>query len=303
MLGFKKATLKKKLDLFPYLLISPTVILTLAIMLFPILTIFSLSTQNYSMNHISQRAFIGLTNFKNIFTSDTLFRTSTLISLKWVLIEVLLQVVLGLAIALLLNQTFRGRGVVRAIIFSPWAVSGVLTTMLWILMYNESIGVINDILKKLHIISTNIAWLGNPSTVFGAVVVAELWRGLPFFAITLLAALQSVPMDIYESCAIDGCGKIRRLFFITLPFLKDTIILTTLLRCIWEFNSMDMIFTMTNGGPMNLTTTLSIYLMQTSIVQNNYGYGAALAVIVFLGLLIFSIFYMNISKYGENSNE
>ena len=85
--------------------------------------------------------------------------------------------------------------------------------------------------------------------------------------------------------------------------MKDTIILTTLLRCIWEFNSMDMIFTMTNGGPMNLTTTLSIYLMQTSIVQNNYGYGAALAVIVFLGLLIFSIFYMNISKYGENSNE
>jgi len=202
-----------------------------------------------------------------------------------------------------LNQKFKGRGIARAISLVPWAVSGVLVTMLWTLMYDQSSGLINDLLMKTGIISEKVAWLANPKTFFSAVVVAELWRGVPFFAINILAALQSIPEDIYEASAIDGCGKVKTFIYITLPFLKESIIFATLLRGIWEFNSIDMIFTLTNGGPMNQTTTLPIYMMKTAIIKGNYGYGSAIGVVTFLFLLVFAVLYIKLSHFGGEKNE
>lgn len=288
---------------FPYMLLAPTVILIAAIMMFPLVSVFQLSLQDYSLTSLYNKGFVGIGNFVKIFTEDALFFPSVILTFKWVFLEVALQLVLGLVIALLLNQTFKFRGVARSLILVPWAVSGVLTTMLWSLMYNQHIGLINDMLMKLGIIHEKIAWLANVDTVFGSVVIAELWRGVPFFAITLLASLQSIPADVYESCEIDGCNSVKRLFYIILPFLKESIIFSTLLRGIWEFNSIDMIFTMTNGGPMNLTTTLPIYLMQKSVIEGNYGYGSALGVITFLILLVFAILYLKMSGYGRDMDE
>lgn len=298
-----KKLVKNSEAYLPYLLIAPTVILIFAIMFYPILNVFNLSLQNYSLTKIYAKGFIGLENFKSIFSGDKIFYSSLWITAKWVVLEVGFQLVFGLMVALLLNQTFRGRGLVRSLVLVPWAVSGVLTTMLWILMYNQHIGIINDILLKMGIIKSNIAWLSNTQTVFGSIVVAELWRGIPFFAITLLASLQSIPADIYESCDVDGCGKVRRLVYIILPYLKESIILSTLLRAIWEFNSIDMIFTMTNGGPMNMTTTLPIYMMRTSIIEGDYGYGAALGVITFIILLVFAVFYLKLNGFGREIDE
>lgn len=283
-----------------YLLVAPTLILIAVIMVFPILRVFELSVQNYDLTRPQEFGFAGLLNFKHILFNDDLFFESLGVTAKWVVIEVVLQLVLGLIIALLLNQSFRFRGLVRSLVLVPWAVSGVLTTMLWMLMYNQHIGVINDLLKKLGLIHHDIAWLANTDTVFGAVIVAELWRGIPFFAVTLLAALQSIPSDVYESCEVDGCGKVRKLFYITLPYLKENIIFATLLRAIWEFNSIDMIFTMTNGGPMNMTTTLPIYMMQTAILKGNYGYGSAIGVITFLLLMVFVLIYLKLSRSGQD---
>lgn len=224
-------------------------------------------------------------------------------TLKWVLVEVSLQLIFGLIVAVLLNQQFKGRGLVRSIVFVPWAVSGVLTTMLWMLMLNQHIGLVNDLFMKLGIIKESVAWLANPKTTFASVIIAELWRGIPFFAITLLAALQSIPVDIYESCEIDGCGKIKRFFFITLPYLKESIVLATLLRGIWEFNNVDLIFTMTNGGPFYLTTTLPLYTVQTAIMETNFGYGSALAVVMFFSLLCFAMLYLKVNKFGGEIDE
>ncbi|WP_438446045.1 carbohydrate ABC transporter permease [Gorillibacterium sp. sgz5001074] len=287
---------------FPYLLIAPTVLLIAVVMVYPILRVFDLSIQSYDFTRIWEKGYIGLDHFVKIFTDDDLFFESLGITLKWVFIEVFLQLVFGLMLALLLNQTFRLRGMVRSMVLVPWAVSGVLTTMLWALMYNQHIGVINDLLMNLGIIHSKIAWLANVETVFGSVVVAELWRGIPFFAITLLASLQSIPNDVYESCEVDGCGKVRKLWYITLPYLKESILFATLLRGIWEFNSIDMIFTMTSGGPMNMTTTLPIYMMKTSILDGNYGYGSALGVVTFLFLLIFVILYLKLNGYGREQD-
>ncbi|OXM86949.1 carbohydrate ABC transporter permease [Paenibacillus rigui] len=284
----------------PYILFAPTFILIAVIMVFPILRVFELSFQNYDLTRPQEFGFAGLLNFKRILFEDDLFAGTVWVTVKWVVIEVALQLVLGLFVALLLNQRFLFRGLVRSLVLVPWAVSGVLTTMLWSLMYNQHIGVINDILKKLGWIHEDVAWLANVNTVFGSVAVAELWRGIPFFAVTLLASLQSIPNDVYESCEVDGCGKVRKLFYITLPYLKESILFATLLRAIWEFNSIDMIFTMTNGGPMNMTTTLPIYMMQTAILKGNYGYGSAIGVITFIFLMIFVIGYLKLSRSGQD---
>lgn len=287
---------------YPYLLIAPTVILVLCIMIYPVGNVFYLSFQNYDLTNLWQKGFAGFDNFRKLFTEDDLFKQSIGITLKWVATEIIFQLILGLLIALLLNRKFRNRGLVRTISLLPWAVSGVLITMLWTLMYDQNSGLFNDLLKKLGIISANIAWLADSRTFFGAIIVAELWRGIPFFAITFLAALQSIPEEVYESSAIDGCNSIKNLFYITLPFLKESIIFSTLLRAIWEFNSIDMIFTMTNGGPMDQTTTLPIYMMKTAIIQGNYGYGSAIGVICFIFLLIFAVLYIKLSGYGSEDS-
>lgn len=295
---------KIKIDtIFPYLLILPTLFLVVTVLFYPIFDVFRLSLQNHSLINIHRNGFVGLENFRKIFTEDKVFYGTIPVTIKWVLVEVSLQLLFGLIVALLLNQVFKGRGLVRAIVFVPWAVSGVLTTMLWMLMFNQHIGLVNDLFIKLGIINESVAWLANPETTFAAVIVAELWRGIPFFAITLLAALQSIPVDIYESCEIDGCGKIKRFFYIVLPYLKESIVLTTLLRAIWEFNNIDLIFTMTNGGPFYLTTTLPLYTMKTAIIDTNFGYGSALAVVMFVILLCFAAFYLKINKYGGEIDE
>lgn len=283
----------------PYLLILPTVFLILLFMIFPMVQVVNLSFQDYSTNSFSGTGnFIGLKNFSKLLTGDKVFSRAFGISLKWVATEIAGQVVLGMGIALLLNQKVKFRGLFRSIAFMPWAVSGVLATMLWTIMYNQHVGVINDLLIRMGILREGVAWLSNPNTVFWAVAAAELWRGIPFFAITILAGLQSISQDIYESCDIDGCSALQKFRYITLPFLKETLTFSILLRCIWEFNSIDLIFTMTNGGPLRLTTTMPVYLMQQAVVGGKYGYGSAMAVLMAGGLLIFAALYLKITKYG-----
>ncbi|MCC8061450.1 MAG: sugar ABC transporter permease [Clostridiales bacterium] len=285
---------------FPYLLIFPTVFLILLFMFYPITQVLNLSIQDYSTNSFSGVGqYIGLDNFKKLLTDDKVFGKAFFISIKWVAAEIVGQVILGMCIALLLNQKVKCRGLFRSIAFMPWAVSGVLATMLWTIMYNQHVGVINDLLLKAGILKEGVAWLSNPNTAFWAVVVSELWRGVPFFAITLLAGLQSISQDIYESCDIDGCSPIQKFRYITLPFLKETLTFSILLRCIWEFNSIDLIFTMTNGGPLRLTTTVPVYLMQQAVVGGKYGYGSAMAVLMAGGLLLFAVIYLKVTKYGR----
>lgn len=288
--------------LFPYALTAPTVILTVCIMFLPIFRVFWLSLQNSNYKKPWADGFAGLSNFVRLFTEDATFQLACENTVKWVFWQVLLQLFFGMILALLLNRKFRFRGFVRAIAFVPWAVSGVLTTMLWLLMYNEHIGIVNHLFKAVGLIGKSIGWTANTSTVMGAVIVAELWRGIPFFAITLLASLQAIPQELYEAGAIDGCGRWKSYLHITLPHLKDSIILTTLMRTIWEFNSVDLIYNMTNGGPMNLTTTLSVYMMKTSVINSDYGYASAIGVVCFSVLLIFSAVYLKATKYGKGGD-
>ena len=293
---------KKKTEWAPYLLISPAVILIVGVMLYPLCKTFYLAFQNYNPAMPFANGFCGFDNFIKIFTTGE-FYSALVVSLKWVVAEVILQVVFGMIVALILNQKFRGRGFFRALVFVPWAMSGVLTAVLFSLIYNQNYGVLNDLLTKIGLISENVAWLASTKVILGAVVVAELWRGLPFFAISLLAGMQGLSQDVYEAARVDGANKIKTFIYVTLPLLKDTIVLTTLLRTIWEFNSVDLIYSLTGGGPVGKTTTLSMLIANQALTTNNYGYGSAISVVSFFILAIIAVIYMKASGFGKGSEE
>lgn len=280
----------------PYLFISPALVFIVGFLFYPLGNVFYYSMQNYNANTPFYNGFAGFDNFLRILTQDPQFYASLGISFKWVCSQVSLQVIFGMGIALLLNQKFKFRTFLRAATFTPWAISGVLTSVMWSLMYNEHMGVINDLFLKLGIIDYKEAWLADLNTVFPAVVIAELWRGIPFFAITLLSALQGIPDELYEAAKVDGAGRIKTFIHVTLPQLKNTLVLTTLLRCVWEYNNVDLIFNLTGGGPAHQTTTLSMYVAELAIRENNFGYGSAITVISFAILLVFVITYLKISR-------
>lgn len=290
---------KKKMSWVPYLLIAPSFIMIAAFLFYPMLTVFYYSFQHYDISAPFYDGFAGLQNYIQIFTKDSLFLPSLWNSLKWVLSQVSLQLVFGLIFALLLNQTFKLRGLVRALAFIPWAISGVLTSVMWMLMYNEHMGVFNDILMRLGILDRPAAFLASTGSAFAAVVLAELWRGIPFFAVTLLASLQSIPTEMFEAARVDGASRFQQLIYITLPQLKRTIVLTTLLRTVWEFNNVDLLYNLTGGGPANSTMTFSMYIANTAVHGTNFGYGSALTVIGFLILTIIAAVYLKVSKFEE----
>ena len=293
---------KKKINWAPYILIAPTVILFACLLLYPLGNVFYLSFQNKLLSRPKLDGFAGLANFITLFTDDPVFWEAFLNSMKWVVAEVGLQFVFGLGIALLLKERFRGCGIFRAILFLPWALSGVLVSMLWSMMYFENVGVLNDLFQRLGIISEPVAWTGNINTSFWAVVVAELWRGIPFIAIMILASLQAIPDELYEACRVDGGGRIMSFRHITFPYIKETAVLTTLLRVVWEFNSVDLILNLTGGGPIHKTTTLAVYLANTARRDGNFGYGSSIAVVSFFILLVFAFFYLKLSNYGKEEN-
>ena len=289
---------KEKFNFAPYILILPACLLMGLIMIYPLGKVFYLSFQHYNPTKPFTNGFAGLDNFITIFTKKE-FYNALGVSAKFVACEVVLQLIFGMIVALILNQKFKGRGFFRALTFIPWALSGVLTAVLWSIMFNQHFGVLNDLLAKLGIIKEPIAWLANTKFVLGSVIVAELWRGIPFFAISLLAAMQGLPDDIYEAARVDGSTKFQTFRFITLPMLKNTIVLTTLLRTIWEFNSVDLIYSLTGGGPVGKTTTLSVLIANQAIKTSNYGYGSALSVVSFAILAVIAVIYMKLSGFGK----
>lgn len=284
----------------PYALIAPTLLLMLVFLVYPIASVGWLSLRQHTVTQPWKNGFTGLENFRRMLFEDELFWQSLAFSAQWVVAEVGLQLVLGLALALIVNETFAGRGLARALVFSPWAVSGVLTTGIWILLYNPSTGIFQQ-LAQWGIGDPGTSVLGDPATVFPATVVTELWRGVPFFAILLLADLQTIPKDLYEAASVDGAGRWRRFVSVTLPHLRDAIVLSTLLRAVWEFNNVDLIYTLTGGGPANQTTTLPLYVARKAVDSHDFGYGSALTMAGFVILLFFSILYLRLSKFGSRA--
>ena len=295
----RKRGLFEREGFLAYLFIAPAILLIIVFLFYPVANVFYYGFQHQNLMRPWADGPAGFENFRAIFTDDPVFISSLIISLQWVLTQVGFQLLFGMVIALLLNRAFKFRGLVRTIMFYPWAISGVLTAMMWSMMYHQHVGVFNAILLDLGLIQTHIAWLANLDTVFGAVAAAGIWRGIPFFAIMILARLQTISTEIYEASDVDGANAVQRFFYITLPHLKEAIILATLLRTVWEFNAVDLIMNLTGGGPARATTTLTMYIVNTAVTDQNFGYGSALATVSFFILLVFAIVYLKASRFGK----
>lgn len=283
----------------PYILLAPIVLFVLLLMVWPMLNVFAMSVQNYQLLKPNERAFIGLANYEAVFGRDELFFKALVNSAVWVLVSVAIQTVLGFWLATLLNRRFKGRGLYRALVLSPWAVAGVMVGIIWSLIYGETYGVLNDLLRRFGLIERNISWFSSGNAAMAAAVIANVWRGIPFFCLNYLSALSSIDEDIYESATIDGANGFVTLFKITLPMIKDTIVLTTLLRSIWTFNAVDLIYSLTYGGPNNATLTMPLYVMKTFKTRLDYGYASALASIATAMMMVFAVTYIRLGKLGK----
>ncbi|UYO99094.1 sugar ABC transporter permease [Oceanotoga sp. DSM 15011] len=285
-----------------YILIPAFLFLGLFIY-FPVIKGIFISFKNYTLFDLSNTQFNNFQNFKNIFT-DQNFRFIQILfnTIIWVVISLLFQFILGFILALLMKKPFKGRGLYSALVFYPWALSGFAIGLIWAWMFNGQFGVINDILLKLGLINSNIGFLSNPKIAMISVIVVNIWYGVPFFAIMLLAALQSVPNELYEAAKIDGAGPVKQLFSITIPYIKPTIISTTLLRTIWIMNFPDIIYAMTNGGPANSTNILATQMINKILKFYDYGQGSAYGVVIIVILLTYAIIYLKISSKKGNDN-
>ncbi len=257
--------------------------------------------QSYQLWDISKIEFIGFENFKTVF-KDPYFKDTILNTIIWIVVSLFFQFNLGFALALLLKKKFKGSGIYQGLIFFPWAISGFMIGLIWRWLFNGQIGVVNDILMRIGIITTPIGFLSTPGLSLASAIVANIWYGIPFFAIMITAALESVPLDLYEAADIDGASSFYKFFKVTIPYIKPVLILTTLLRAIWILNFPDLIYSLTNGGPAGSSHILTTYMLSLLMFDQDYGKASAVGVIIMAVLISFTIFYMYITKFEESGD-
>ena len=284
----------------PWAMAAPVAVLVGVGVLFPLAYVVVLGSQDYSPYLGPETRWVGLANYARVF-GDSGFWRALSASAIWVVGSVVPQFLLGLAMALVLNETFRGRGFVRTILLAPWAVSGVVTGFIWMWLFDGTIGVINDLLMKAGFADAPVAWGIHPASTWTMVFVANAWRGAPFFAIVILAALQSIDPALYESASIDGAGRWQKFRYVTLPLIVNAIVISTLLRALWTFNFIDLIWTMTRGGPAGTTTTLPIYIFDVVYQKGEFGYGGALSVVLCTILILFAGAYWQLNRLARHA--
>lgn len=290
--------MEKKRKREPWLFLLPVLVVLLLLFGYPLINSIVMAFQNYKLTASNDIYFNGFENFKKLFGDpDGLMILKN--SIIYVVISVAGQFLLGLTLALALKKQFKGRGLYQSIVFLPWAFSGFVVGLIFRWSFNGEYGVVNNLLMKLGIIDNNIAWLGTPGYSLAVVIIAMIWMGIPFFAIMILAALQSIPADVYEAADVDGCGTVRQFFQITLPYIKPTLITTVLLRTIWIFNSLDLVVIITDGGPANSSQTLPAYMYSKAFGSYDFGFAAALGVMLMIILGLYALIFLKVTKYDK----
>jgi multiple sugar transport system permease protein len=251
--------------------------------------------QHYTMYDLSKIKFCGLANFIAVIKDEN-FRFGQIIvnTALWVFVSLFFQFVLGFTLALLLRKSFKFRGVYSGLVFYSWTLSGFAIGLIWAWIFNGQFGLFNDVLIRMGIIQTPIGFLSDPHIAMVSVIIANIWYGVPFFAIMLLAALQSIPKELYESAVLDGAGPAKCLFYITIPYVMPTIVSTTLLRTMWIMNFPDIIYGMTNGGPANSTNILATQMINKIYKNYDYGQGSAIGVMITIILLVYAVIYLKL---------
>lgn len=292
----------KKLDIkknwMGYLLIAPAVIMVLALSLYPLIRGIYLSFLDYNLVRPfdpSFNTFAGLKNYKEIFQND-IFIQSIGNTLKWTAVNVVVQLIMAMLLALALNRKLRGRGIYRTLVLVPWAVPAAIAAMTFTFLYNANVGIINILAQKLGLITESVSWLGNVGPAFWCVVFVAIWKGIPFQMIFILAALQGIPGDVYESAQIDGAARWQTFWRITLPIIKEPVAISTILNLIGIVSSFNTIWLMTGGGPLYSTEIIYTFAYREAFINHNFGTASAASVILFIFMAVVSSVYLNMVR-------
>lgn len=283
---------------FGYLLATPVVIVLLAVTAYPLF--YNLWNSFHHVDYLLPPlgGFAGVSNYTKLFTNNQ-FVPGLVHTVGFTIVSVAVEAVVGLALALALSKPFRGRGIVRAAIFIPWAVPTVVSAELWKTMFDPQQGFVNYLLGVLHLPLASTTWLDSTWTAWAAILVADAWRNTPFMAIVLLAGLQVIPGDIYEAARIDGAGAWQTFRRLTLPLLKPALMVALIFRTLSSFLIFDVVYIMTGGGPGTSTQVLSYLNYQAFLSNFDFGYGGAIAVALVVMALIIAAAYVRMFRIEQ----
>ena len=278
----------RRFDAFPYLLLAPALLLTLTIVAWPLVETFRLSFTNATLRPSTE--YVGFENYREIFEDD--FWEVIRLTFVWMALSVTLKIAMGTIGAVLLNAALPGRGLFRLLVMPPWIVPIAIGVFMWSWLYQGQFGMISGLAQRWGLIDGPFEFMAYPTSAFLATIVTDVWVGTPLVALYLLAAMQSIPVELYEAAWTDGASRAYRFRRITLPLIAPSIFTMALLSAIWTFNSFDIIWILTEGGPRGATTTMIIDTYKTAISRFRFGEGAARAVMILVCLTAFAGIYL-----------
>jgi multiple sugar transport system permease protein len=293
---------KRAANLSKYLYLLPAAIIVVGVIGFPVLR--AVMQSLYQYNPLGgPMSFVGLGNYVKLF-QDRVFLQSIWNSVIWIFGCVSFQFIFGLLGAVLLNQNFKGRGLVRGLTLIPWATPSVLAAMMWMWILDGNYGVFNDLLMKIGLISLPIPWISQIHTAMASLMLIDVWQGIPYFAVMLLAAMQTVPGDLLEAAKLDGASPWKAFWKVVFPIMLPTIMITTILRIVWTASYMDLMMVVTQGGPAYSTLTIPAAAYYRAYSDLKFGEATAMAVIQALLLLVVVAIYLRLlAKQGILDNE
>lgn len=288
--------------LFIAFLVAPAFLILFAVVLYPFLYNVVISFSNMNLRHIKDWSFVGLGQYVKVFTEPTQpdFYAVFVKTIIWTVVNLVFHVVLGVFLALLLNQRdVRGKPLFRTLLILPWAIPQYIVALTWRGMFNYEYGSLNLIITK-YLRMPAVEWLKSPTEAFLACIMTNIWLGFPFMMVIALGALQSIPHELYEAADIDGASWRHKLTSITLPLIRPVMIPAITLGTVWTFNNLNIVWLVSNAGePSDQTHILVSFVYKAAFNLYRYGYAAALSMVIFVLLLMFSLFFMNRTKATE----
>jgi multiple sugar transport system permease protein len=276
----------------PWTYLSPALVIIATVLVVPLVIGISYSLRKFSA---FRSEYVGLGQYRTML-GDEVLHGALLNTLWWTAGSLFFQFFLGLGLALLLNRPFHGRKLVQGLVFLPWAVPTFLTGLTWTWLFNPVIGPLPHVFHAIGLQAEPVTILADPATAMWGPIIANVWFGVPFFAITLLAARKSIPAELYEAAAIDGASAWQQFTKVTLPFLAPTIAITVMLRTVWIATFADLIFVMTAGGPAGSTNTIATYIYVSAFRALDKGYASAVAVLLLVLLIIYALLVIQIRR-------
>ncbi len=293
----RRTKLQRRQTRLGWFLLLPALAAVAFVAIYPLAkTIYQSFTDQEFLAGITPTKWVGIDNYRTLW-HDTIFRDTVVLTIKFTAITVSFEFVLGLIIALVVNSSFKGRGVMRAVMLVPWAIPTVVAAQMWKWMLDENTGVFNDLGMRMHILSRPHAWISEPATQLASVSAVDIWKTTPFVALLLLAGLQVIPSDLYEAASVDGANKLQQFWRITLPLLRPAILVTLIFRTLDALRVFD-VFQVFFGYRLN-AQTMAVYDQSTTVNDGHVGYGAAMSVVIFLIISLFVVIYVTFVRVTE----